>query len=81
MWAILCIGALFLYAMIGNHLSYQVWLHYKDPNQRIGKWDLWLYPEKFTEEGQRLRRIAGRYYVFGALVLGGLFVMSRVLTR
>jgi hypothetical protein len=76
-----CIGVLFVYAMIGNHLSYRVWLHYKDPHQRIGKWDLWLHPEKFTDEGQRLRRIAGRYYGAGALGLVGLFIVLRVLTR
>lgn len=81
MLAVVCLYMIFVYAMIGNCLDFRVWLHYKDPNQRIGKWDLWLHPEKFTEEGQRLRRVATRYYLVGALVLAGAFFLLRVVTE
>lgn len=68
MAAAVCVGAIFLYLLVGNWIDYRVLQHRKDLSRPVGKWDLWFHPEVFTEEGQRLRRIGTWYYLIGAAV-------------
>jgi hypothetical protein len=58
-----------IYFVIAIWLSLKATAHLKDP-KRVRFFTVMNDPEEFTEEGNRLRRIANRFWLVGGLVAG-----------
>ena len=64
----LLIVLIFVPVMIGNSYDYRALGHRKDPSRKLRQWDMWR-SEVFDAEGNRLRRIAWRFYGLAGVVL------------
>ncbi len=67
MIAALQVALLFVLVFVGNMYDLQALSHRKDPSRRLRQWDSWQ-PELFDAEGNRLRRIARRFYLLAGAV-------------